>query len=68
MSVKVSDDFVFDKEHIKKSGIRILDVPQEINEEKERKQPLIKRIKQYLLDKLKQIKTKLWRLLRNEKE
>ena len=68
MSVKVSDDFVFDKEHIKKSGIRILDVPQETNEEKERKQPLIKRIKQYLLGKFKQLKTKLWRLLRNEKE
>lgn len=61
MSAKLDDDFVLTRENIEKSGIRILDIPAPDTEEKKEKLPVRKRIVKYLLDKLNQIKLKLWR-------
>ena len=62
LSARLDDDFVLTMENIEKSGIRILDIPTpEETEEKKEKLPLKKRIVKYLLDKLNQIKIKLWR-------
>ena len=61
MSAKLDDDFVLTRENIEKSGIRILDIPAPDTEEKKENLPVRKRIVKYLLDKLNQIKLKLWR-------
>lgn len=66
------DDVVIDEKFIQSSGISFVDLPVEPEpketEQPKEKQPLIKRIKSYLLDLIKKLKSKLWRLLRNEKE
>lgn len=64
-------DLTIDENLIKNSGITFVDLPvteTQAEEPKVEKQPLKKRIKDYLLNVLKQIKSKLWRLLRNEKK
>ena len=60
-----------DENLIKNSGITFVDLPvteTQAEEQKEEKQPLKKRIKDYLLSIFKQLKSKIWRLLRNEKK
>ena len=55
-----------DENLIKNSGIAFVDLPvteTQAEEQKEEKQPLKKRIRAYLLNIFKQIKSKLWRLL-----
>ena len=59
------DDVVIDEKFIQSSGISFVDLPvepepEEIEQPKE-KSPLIKRIKDYLLNLFKKIKSKLWR-------
>ena len=59
------EDVVIDEKFIQSSGISFVDLPvepepEEIEQPKE-KSPLIKRIKDYLLNLFKKIKSKLWR-------
>ena len=59
------EDVVIDEKFIQSSGISFVDLPvepepEEIEQPKE-KSPLIKRIKNYLLNLFKKIKSKLWR-------
>lgn len=67
------DDVVIDEKFIQSSGISFVDLPVE-PEPKEKielpkeKKPLIKRITKCLLTLIKNLKSKLWRLMRNEKE
>ena len=59
------DDVVIDEKFIQSSGISFVDLPvepeTEENEQLKEKSPLIKRIKDYLLNFFKKIKSKLWR-------
>ena len=66
------DDVVIDEKFIQSSGISFVDLPvepeTEETEQPKEKQSLIKQIKSYLLNLFKKLKSKIWRLLRNEKE
>lgn len=65
------EGLTIDENLIKNSGIAFVDLPvteTQAEEQKEEKQPLKKRIRAYLLNIFKQLKSKLWRLLRNEKK
>ena len=66
------DDVVIDENVIQSSGISFVDLPvepeTEETEQPKEKQSLIKQIKSYLLNLFKKLKSKIWRLLRNEKE
>ena len=59
------EDVVIDEKFIQSSGISFVDLPVESeteeNEQPKEKSPLIKRIKDYLLNLFKKIKSKLWR-------
>ena len=59
------EDVVIDEKFIQSSGISFVDLPveseKEENEQPKEKSPLIKRIKDYLLNLFKKIKSKLWR-------
>ena len=59
------DDVVIDEKFIQSSGISFVDLPvepeTEETEQPKEKSPLIKRIKDYLLNLFKKIKSKLWR-------
>lgn len=59
------EDVVIDEKFIQSSGISFVDLPvepeTEENEQLKEKSPLIKRIKDYLLNFFKKIKSKLWR-------
>ncbi len=67
MSVKLSDDFVFDKESIAKSGIELIDLPGEENDEEEGKVKVKKGFKAFISDLIKKIKKKIWRFFTDEK-
>ena len=59
------EDVVIDEKFIQSSGISFVDLPVESEpeeiEQAKKKSPLIKRIKEYLLNLFKKIKSKLWR-------
>lgn len=59
------EDVVIDEKFIQSSGISFVDLPIESEpeeiEQAKKKSPLIKRIKEYLLNLFKKIKSKLWR-------
>ena len=59
------EDVIIDEKFIQSSGISFVDLPVESEpeeiEQPKKKSPLIKRIKEYLLNLFKKIKSKLWR-------
>ena len=66
MVTRLTDEEIeLSREYINKSGIEFVDLPVESEpeepEKKEEKQPLLKRIRKYLLEIFKKLKNKIWR-------
>ena len=67
MSVKISDDFVFDKESIEKSGIELVDLPGLEESEEEVAKEEKKSLKAFVSNLIKKIKKMIWRFFTDEK-
>ncbi len=66
---EVDGEIILSEETIKSSGITFVDMPvHQEQEEKKEKLSLKERVKSLFIRTLKSIKSKLWRLLRNEKK
>lgn len=63
--LKEDEEIIINQEYINNSGIEFVDLPEESESEEIKKQvekqPLIKRIRNRLLEIFKRIKNKLWR-------
>ncbi len=67
MITKISDDFVFDKESIEKSGIELVDLPGIEESEEEVAKEEKKSLKAFISNLIKKIKKMIWRFFTDEK-